>query len=680
MLNHSQNGVDFMKVMKKLAALLLAGALAATAALPTFAAFNATAPWLSTADTQITGVASTTTKMQAYKFIEAVEDNDPQGQSQVKYQLLDWAKTALLAENSKAANDATKVDLTTFSPAIFKTEGGTTTVDDDAVIQALGGTVGVNPGEKDDAANDIKTATNKVLTVLANAAKATTAPAGLPAAIEVEPSNGTATFEDLAVGSYVVVATDPTEIYNPMEISVGLADSDNNNSLDSVVADGTVGKYSHFVTEKDITNGDTIKENLSSASIGDDVEFTLSMNPVPTYPEGSSNKTLYMRDTLSKGLANNKDGKLYINGVEVTLAAYATVVYEDNTADKSNKETNDTVTGDYTGGSTFAVVFNYDALDAYLRGLTGDNAGKRTVEFKYTAKIDTDAVIAVDGNPNAYDVVYTRNPSEGGTYIPGGPGNPNPITPTEKPDWWSDTKDTEKTVYTYGLAVKKVDETGAINAALAGAEFGVYIDPACADGDLLTTMTVAENGLAHLAGIEAGTYYIKETKAPAGYALNDTVVKVVVNKNTSQVYSAYTTKTSEAWGGNSKEAEVFMTQAEYEAAKTYTESEKVDGETAGTTVTTIAEAGNETFKRIVSNGAVYTTTEYEKFPQPRPNAVDVKKYTVTTVYTARPQSTETSNYTVNPDFSVDEHAMAVIQDNKVGNLPALVALVPHCSY
>lgn len=343
-----------MKVMKKLAALLLAGALAATAALPTFAAFETTAPWSSKADTQITGVASTTTKMQAYKFIEAVEDNDPQGQSQVKYQLLKWAKDALLAENSKTEG---KVDLT-FTPAIFKTDGETTTVDDDAVIQALGGTVGVNPGEVVDTTNDKTTATNKVLTVLANAAKATPAPADLPAAIEVTPSDGTATFKDLPVGSYVVVATDPTEIYNPMEISVGLADLKKANGeavgegetgdglLDTVVADGTVGKYSHFETKKDITNGDTIKENLSSASIGDDVEFTLSMNPVPAYPEGSSNKTLYMRDTLSKGLANNKDGKLYINGEEVTLETYATVVYEDNTG-KSNKDTKDTVTGNY---------------------------------------------------------------------------------------------------------------------------------------------------------------------------------------------------------------------------------------------------------------------------------------------------------------------------------------------
>ena len=62
--------------------------------------------------------------------------------------------------------------------------------------------------------------------------------------------------------------------------------------------------------------------------------------------------------------------------------------------------------------------------------------------------------------------------------------------------------------------------------SLAGAEFGVYSDEACTA--LAATMVTDESGRAKTTGLAAGAYWIRETKAPQGYALGETVHKVDV--------------------------------------------------------------------------------------------------------------------------------------------------------
>lgn len=105
-------------------------------------------------------------------------------------------------------------------------------------------------------------------------------------------------------------------------------------------------------------------------------------------------------------------------------------------------------------------------------------------------------------------------------------------------------------------------ENGVSPNALEGATFGLYSDEACTKpvkartvneqtGEVTTgtddyTSVSDTNGHFSFAGLDEGTYYVKETKAPNGYGLSDAVYKFVITAEmdeTSGVLNGYSVKT-----------------------------------------------------------------------------------------------------------------------------------------
>ena len=93
------------------------------------------------------------------------------------------------------------------------------------------------------------------------------------------------------------------------------------------------------------------------------------------------------------------------------------------------------------------------------------------------------------------------------------------------------------------LAIKKVSANTAITDnnscySLKGAEYGVYKSEsdAKANKNKVKTLTTEENGWSNTVELDEGTYYLKETKAPKGYALNSDVKKVSVKANETTQY------------------------------------------------------------------------------------------------------------------------------------------------
>lgn len=117
--------------------------------------------------------------------------------------------------------------------------------------------------------------------------------------------------------------------------------------------------------------------------------------------------------------------------------------------------------------------------------------------------------------PEGFDLnteVYTATITAGNTYT---------VRATDTP-----TEDIPKKTK---LLVQKTGEGGE-GTTLAGAEFTVYSDKELKN--VLAVLITDEGGLTNYIEVDPGTYYIKETKAPKGYKLNEEVHEVVVTDET----------------------------------------------------------------------------------------------------------------------------------------------------
>ncbi len=81
------------------------------------------------------------------------------------------------------------------------------------------------------------------------------------------------------------------------------------------------------------------------------------------------------------------------------------------------------------------------------------------------------------------------------------------------------------------ISFTKKDRAGLEGKPLAGASFALYSDEACTKE--IESVTTEANGLAAFTKQPAGTYYFKETKAPAGYSFDTSAVYKAVVSNGS---------------------------------------------------------------------------------------------------------------------------------------------------
>lgn len=212
----------------------------------------------------------------------------------------------------------------------------------------------------------------------------------------------------------------------------------------------------------------------NDAEIGETVEYKITV----TKQAGAINYVVH--DTMDAGLTFNADS------VVVTVGDDTLTAGEDYTL--TAPATVNTVTETFTLAIANAVV---DAME------DGD-----TIVITYSAVVNEDAVIYESANENDALLKYGEN---------------NDLE-TEK--------DTTKTyVYKFDLV-----KTNASDVVLEGAEFELYADEDCTtkigvikEGDIYRVAVAGETaevivaGEATIAGLDSDTYYLKETKAPAGF-------------------------------------------------------------------------------------------------------------------------------------------------------------------
>lgn len=301
------------------------------------------------------------------------------------------------------------------------------------------------------------------------------------------------------------------------------AQSGSGAKVDAIV-NGSWENVSHMGLDEDDENEseDTIaprgaadEKKAEDFGIGDTVTYQLT-SKVPDMT-GYNSYTFKFSDTLSKGL----DLKEVL----------------------SVKVGNTTLTAKKAGTNTYALA--YDQAKRTLTVTLNDfynsykNRTGETITVVYTATLNKDAVIGMNPNTNKAVVEYSNNPTTGGT----GTSEPSIV----------DVHTFDFTIYKYYL--KDQNKT-----ALANAEFELYkanttgdaadtnakiniVDEgngvyrqATADEAKVTGFTSAKivsdaDGKVLVKGLEAGTYYLRETKAPEGYNKLLSDIKVVIEAN-----------------------------------------------------------------------------------------------------------------------------------------------------
>ena len=128
--------------------------------------------------------------------------------------------------------------------------------------------------------------------------------------------------------------------------------------------------------------------------------------------------------------------------------------------------------------------------------------GGESVVVNYHAQVSDRAVQGPDGNTNRAYVRYDHKPQE---------------TITSAYD--------QETVYSFGIQIEKF--TKEEGRALAGASFDLLTE----DGKVIASATSDEQGNITYPRLDEGTYYIKETKSPAGYTLLAEAIKLEIIAN-----------------------------------------------------------------------------------------------------------------------------------------------------
>lgn len=232
---------------------------------------------------------------------------------------------------------------------------------------------------------------------------------------------------------------------------------------------------------------------VADSEVGQELNYKL----VGTVADNVSTYDTYyykFTDTLSAGL---------------TADANSVVVKIQNGTDESEITTGFTKSLDDNtdGTSKLSVEFTDLKAAAKTAGITLDSNSK--VNVYYNAKLDAskEYKVASEDNPNEVKLTYSNNPNT---------------------DSKGDTTTHKVTDYTYKLAIAKVDSAEPTKK-LQGAEFTIqatgadegtstkYVQSDGTLGDTAYVFKTDVNGEISVKGLDAGTYTVSETTAPAGY-------------------------------------------------------------------------------------------------------------------------------------------------------------------
>ena len=309
----------------------------------------------------------------------------------------------------------------------------------------------------------------------------------------------TVTFTGLDYGYYMITSTLGTAvtIHEVTPTAEVIDKNQKTTELDKMIWD------EDYVNDNG-SNGKWVE--ASSSNVGDIVKFKVEFTA--TNYDGETKIDKYtITDTLSSAWAGINIGSISVKVGDETLTADAFTV-------------NPVTSNDVTTGFTLEIPWVNNDEDK-----TSKYPSPSAVVITYSATVLEAAASADSANKN-----------------------------TVNSDWDSEGDTTTTKVYNLGFT--KVDGTN--NAPLSGAKFGLYSDENCTTPVNVTPVAdtqgvymydkdspsnvveTYDDGQVVIQGLEAGTYYLKETEAPAGYNEMDEAKAIVVGDTNQSTVKGYT--------------------------------------------------------------------------------------------------------------------------------------------
>ena len=303
-------------------------------------------------------------------------------------------------------------------------------------------------------------------------------------------AEGSTTYEaTVAAGLYYLKATaaGDTVIYNPAFVSADYYEGGNTVDFSTAFESSTVLKKSEVTLTKEVTGEDKFKDTKP----GDVIPYKIT-TAIPSYSGTFEHPVFTISDSFSAGL---------------TLSGNITVTYGESSTTATNDDV--IITPDTADGGGFTVAFT----EEYLIGLEGATPA---VTVEYSAEVTTAAEKNVNPLDNTATLTYSNTPDStkdqeaitrhytftiDGDLL-GGTGPSSELIKVGVDKDGNPIEETKETIH--GTEVSPLD----------GAMFLLTGEGLPAEG---ITAESKDGGHIIFKGLDAGTYTLVETEAPAGY-------------------------------------------------------------------------------------------------------------------------------------------------------------------